>query len=145
LPWPAVGRLKLPARTVCWAIDSWPGGQRHPGPLDAQSTHMRCARTGYDGFNPEGSGATAGFRVVICGGGIAGVEGLLRLRRLACDAVDVTLISPQKESVYRPLAVFEPFLGVGRRVVPCRASRLMPERGGSRAAWIRSTGMPARC
>ena len=59
------------------------------------------------------SGATAGFRVVICGGGIAGVEGLLRLRRLAGDAVDVTLVSPQKEFVYRPLAVFEPFVGVG--------------------------------
>ena len=82
---------------------------------------MRCARTGYDGFNPEGSGATAGFRVVICGGGIAGVEGLLRLRRLAGDAVDVTLISPQKEFVYRPLAVFEPFLGVGAQRRPLQS------------------------
>jgi sulfide:quinone oxidoreductase len=49
------------------------------------------------------------FAVVICGGGIAGVEGLLRLRRLAADRVDVTLVSPEEEFVYRPLAVLEPF------------------------------------
>jgi NADH dehydrogenase FAD-containing subunit len=35
----------------------------------------------------------ADFRVVICGGGIAAVEGLLRLRALARDAVDVELIA----------------------------------------------------
>src|SRR5215212_6221288 len=49
------------------------------------------------------------FRVVICGGGIAAAEGLLRLRRLAGDAVDVELIAPNDELVYRPLAVREPF------------------------------------
>ena len=51
----------------------------------------------------------ADFRVVICGGGIAAVEGLLRLRRLAGDAVDVELVAPDDELVYRPLAVREPF------------------------------------
>jgi sulfide:quinone oxidoreductase len=51
----------------------------------------------------------ADFRVVICGGGIAAVEGLLRLRRLAADAVDVELVAPDDELVYRPLAVREPF------------------------------------
>jgi sulfide:quinone oxidoreductase len=50
-----------------------------------------------------------GFNVVICGGGIAGIEGLLRLRRLAGDRVSVTLVSPQEDFVYRPLAVREPF------------------------------------
>jgi sulfide:quinone oxidoreductase len=49
------------------------------------------------------------FRVVICGGGIAAVEGLLRLRRLAGDAVDVTLVAPNDALRYRPLAVDEPF------------------------------------
>jgi sulfide:quinone oxidoreductase len=49
------------------------------------------------------------FAVVICGGGIAGVEGLLRLRHLAGDNVDVTLLSPERELIYRPLAVLEPF------------------------------------
>jgi sulfide:quinone oxidoreductase len=50
-----------------------------------------------------------GFRVVICGGGIAAVEGLLRLRRLAGDSVEVELIAPDAELVYRPMAVREPF------------------------------------
>ena len=51
----------------------------------------------------------ADFRVVICGGGIAAVEGLLHLRRLAGDAVDIELVAPNDEFVYRPLAVREPF------------------------------------
>jgi sulfide:quinone oxidoreductase len=51
----------------------------------------------------------ADFRLVICGGGIAAVEGLLRLRRLAGDAVDIEMVAPDDELVYRPLAVREPF------------------------------------
>jgi sulfide:quinone oxidoreductase len=49
------------------------------------------------------------FRVVICGGGITAVEGLLRLRRLAGDSVDIELVAPNDELVYRPMAVREPF------------------------------------
>ena len=49
------------------------------------------------------------FRVVVCGGGIAAVEGLLRLRRLIGDSVDIDLIAPNEELVYRPMAVREPF------------------------------------
>ncbi len=49
------------------------------------------------------------FRVVICGAGIAGIEGLLRLRRLAGDRVDIVLLSPSPYLDYRPLAVMEPF------------------------------------
>jgi sulfide:quinone oxidoreductase len=51
----------------------------------------------------------AGFRVVICGGGIAAGEGLLRLRRLAGDGVDITVVAPGDELRYRPMAVQEPF------------------------------------
>ncbi|MDQ1719006.1 MAG: sulfide:quinone oxidoreductase [Pseudonocardiales bacterium] len=50
-----------------------------------------------------------GFAVVICGAGIAGIEGLLRLRRLAGQQVDVTLLSPDDQLVYRPFATLEPF------------------------------------
>jgi sulfide:quinone oxidoreductase len=53
--------------------------------------------------------AVAGLSVVICGGGIAGIEGLLRLRRLAGAGVEITLVSPEREFVYRPLAVRDPF------------------------------------
>ena len=45
------------------------------------------------------------FRVVICGGGIAAVEALLRLQTLAGDALDVSLVAPNDELRYRPLAV----------------------------------------
>jgi sulfide:quinone oxidoreductase len=57
----------------------------------------------------------ASFSVAICGGGIAGIEGLLRLRRIAGARVDVTLISPGEELVYRPLTVLEPFTGQAAR------------------------------
>lgn len=46
---------------------------------------------------------------MICGGGIAAVEGLLRLRRLAGDGVHIDLVAPNEELVYRPMAVRQPF------------------------------------
>jgi sulfide:quinone oxidoreductase len=49
----------------------------------------------------------SGFRVVVCGGGVAAIEGMLRLRSLAGDLVEVTLVAPNDEFVYRPLAVRE--------------------------------------
>ncbi|HEV2786962.1 MAG TPA: FAD-dependent oxidoreductase, partial [Solirubrobacteraceae bacterium] len=47
--------------------------------------------------------------VVICGTGIAGAEGVLRLRRLAGDRCRITILDPDEEFAYRPLAVREPF------------------------------------
>jgi sulfide:quinone oxidoreductase len=47
--------------------------------------------------------------VVIAGGGVAGLEGLLALRALAGDRIDLTLVAPDPEFTYRPLAVAEPF------------------------------------
>ncbi len=49
------------------------------------------------------------FKVVIVGGGVAAIEGLLRLRRLAGDAVDVSLLAPNDEFAFRALSVKEPF------------------------------------
>jgi sulfide:quinone oxidoreductase len=49
------------------------------------------------------------MRVLIAGGGAAGLEGLLALSALARDLVDVDLISPDEEFVYRPMLVAEPF------------------------------------
>jgi sulfide:quinone oxidoreductase len=71
------------------------------------------------------------FRVVICGGGIAAVEGLLRLRTLAGDALDVTLLAPNDELSYRPLAVDEPFARRGIRRYPLRT---IAQRSG--AEWV---------
>jgi hypothetical protein len=44
-------------------------------------------------------------RVVIAGGGVAGLEALLALRALAADRVQLTLVSPAADFFYRPLAV----------------------------------------
>lgn len=58
------------------------------------------------------------FRVVVCGGGIAAIEGLLRLRALTGDALDITVVAPNDELRYRPLAVDEPFSWRGVRRYP---------------------------
>ena len=52
------------------------------------------------------------FRVVIAGGGVAALEALLALRRLAEGRVSVELLSAETHFWYRPLAVAEPF-GLG--------------------------------
>jgi sulfide:quinone oxidoreductase len=57
----------------------------------------------------------APMRVVIAGGGVAGLETLIALRALAGRRVDITLVSPEPDFVYRPLAVGEPF-GVAEAV-----------------------------
>ena len=49
------------------------------------------------------------FRVVIAGGGIAAVEGVLRLRRLLGDSLALRLLAPGDDLVYRPTAVRQPF------------------------------------
>jgi sulfide:quinone oxidoreductase len=48
-------------------------------------------------------------RVVICGGGVAGVEALLALRALLKVGVEVHLVAPNRRFVYQPLAVAAPF------------------------------------
>ncbi len=46
---------------------------------------------------------------MVAGGGVAGLEALLALRDLAGDRVEMTLISPDLDFVYRPMAVAAPF------------------------------------
>ncbi len=50
-----------------------------------------------------------GLRILIAGGGVAGLEALLALRALAGDLVDLELLAPEPFFWYRPLAVAEPF------------------------------------
>lgn len=54
-----------------------------------------------------------GLRVLIAGGGVAGLETLLALRELAGDLVDIELLAPEPAFWYKPLAVAEPF-GAGQ-------------------------------
>src|SRR3954454_20013430 len=50
------------------------------------------------------SSSTDPFRVLIAGGGVAGLEAALALRDLAGDRVAVTLLAPGPDFVYRPFA-----------------------------------------
>lgn len=51
----------------------------------------------------------ADARVLIAGGGVAALETALGLQALASDRVEITLLAPDREFVYRALAVGEPF------------------------------------
>lgn len=63
-------------------------------------------------------------RVIVAGGGVAGVEAILALHALGGAHLDVTLISPTPDFVYRPLAVAEPFaLGHQRRTPLTEAAK----------------------
>jgi sulfide:quinone oxidoreductase len=62
-----------------------------------------------------------GARVVIAGGGVAGLEALLALHDLAGDRADLALVAPRPDFIYKPLFVEEPFdLG------PAEAHELAP-------------------
>ncbi len=52
---------------------------------------------------------TSPLRVLVAGGGIAGIEALLELRALAGDRVELTLADAQRDFTYRPMKVAEPF------------------------------------
>ena len=66
------------------------------------------ARKLFDGYDP--------LRVVIAGGGVAALETLIGLHSTAATRLDLTLVAPAAQFVYRPLEVGEPFgLGHPRR------------------------------
>jgi sulfide:quinone oxidoreductase len=57
------------------------------------------------------------MEIVIAGGGVAGLEALLALHRALGDRAHLTLIAPDADFSYRPMAVAEPFgLGHAHRV-----------------------------
>jgi sulfide:quinone oxidoreductase len=58
---------------------------------------------------PPPSQSPAHARVLIAGGGVAGLETLLALRELAGDRVAITLVAPELKFVNRSMAVDEPF------------------------------------
>ena len=51
------------------------------------------------------------LRVLVAGGGVAGLEAVLALRTLAGDRVSIELLAPSDEYVERPSSVLSPFSG----------------------------------
>jgi sulfide:quinone oxidoreductase len=47
--------------------------------------------------------------ILVAGGGVAALEALLALQALAADRVELTLLAPEPDFVYRPLQTAEPF------------------------------------
>ncbi|MDX6702378.1 MAG: sulfide:quinone oxidoreductase [Baekduia sp.] len=66
--------------------------------------------------------STTTLRVLIAGGGVAGVECLLGLHDLAGDRVEMTLLTDSRDLHYRPLAVGEPFGAAQARHYPLAAT-----------------------
>jgi sulfide:quinone oxidoreductase len=62
---------------------------------------MSPLMTNYTDTNP--------LHVVIAGGGVAALETMMALRSLAADRVRITLLAPERDYHYRPMAVAEPF------------------------------------
>jgi sulfide:quinone oxidoreductase len=63
-----------------------------------------------------GSATTRRPKVLIAGAGVAGLEAVLALRATAGRTVDIAMLAPDREFVYRPTAVAEPFeMGEARR------------------------------
>ena len=71
-----------------------------------------CPST-FTGMSARRDRSDARRKVLIAGGGVAGLETMIALDALASDRVEVELLSPEATFHYRPLDVREPF-GLGR-------------------------------
>jgi sulfide:quinone oxidoreductase len=92
------------------------------GHTTVAENHGPALRVGWDApraGRAYGAGMTSSsskLRVLVVGGGVAGVEALLALHDLAAGRVELTLLAASDDFVYRPMAVAEPFaLGHARR------------------------------
>ena len=57
------------------------------------------------------------MHVVIAGGGVAALEAVIALRDLAGERIDITMLAPEEDFVFKPLSVGEPFaLGDAQRL-----------------------------
>ena len=80
-------------------------------------------------------------KVLVAGGGVAGLEALLALRRSGRRAASsCTLLTPEDEFVYRPMAVAEPFArGHAQRHRLDAIAQRPRRRASSAARWPTST------
>jgi sulfide:quinone oxidoreductase len=78
-------------------------------------------------------------RVVVLGGGIAGVEAVLALHDLAGELGRVTLVSDHRDLLFKPLAIEEPFSGqpAPKHDLPALMADLGGDFVGDRVAGVR--------
>jgi sulfide:quinone oxidoreductase len=76
-------------------------------PVTQSDAHKR--RASLEGVGRKVGGRMKRPRVLIAGGGVAGLETLLALRALAGDRVDVAMLAPELKFVNRSMAVDQPF------------------------------------
>jgi sulfide:quinone oxidoreductase len=68
--------------------------------------------------------STGTTKVTTVGGGVAAIEAMIALRELAQERVDLELVTPRPDWIYRPMAVAEPFgLGEAKRYDLVRIAR----------------------
>src|SRR3954452_20003865 len=79
------------------------------------STERNCGRLGTLEPMP------GPLRVLVAGGGVAGLEACFALRDLAGDRVECTILTPEQDFVYRPMAVAEPFARGQAQRIPIRS------------------------
>lgn len=86
--------------------------------------------------------APAAFKVVIAGGGVAGMEAALALRELAGERVSIEMLAPDPEFVYRPMTVREPFAYGNAQRYPLRklVEGIDVELREESFAWVDATG-----
>src|SRR5215211_1337060 len=96
---------------MSWSTRSRAASRSSSGRDSVRSEPAQSARTEMND-EPRSNGS----RVVIVGGGVAGIEALLALHDLAGDRAELTLVAPQPDFLYKPLLVEEPFdLGPAER------------------------------
>jgi len=81
------------------------------------------------------------LHVVIAGGGVAAVESLLALRDLAGHRVEITIVSPEREFLYRPVTVAEAFDRGEAHAYPL--DEIVRYEGGGELIWDRLESVDA--
>jgi hypothetical protein len=83
--------------------------------------------------------------VLVVGGGVAALETLMALHDLAGGRVRVTLVAPDRDFVYRPMAVAEPFgFGEAQRYPYLRAAEPGEGAAAAQPLWWPPTKIAGR-
>ena len=85
------------------------GASREPGQTAGRAAAEPGPKLDFAPTPPPSSQSPERARVLIAGGGVAGLETLLALRSLAGDRVDITILGPELKFVNLSMSVEQPF------------------------------------